>query len=121
MKISYILQLKDFSIMIIFGFLLGIIYGILNIFNSIKPRLFLQILTDIIFSILASILFIILVNKINMGEIRLFLITGYIIGFILERISLGKLFAKLLKNMYTFIIRCIKSFSKSKFGRMIFK
>jgi len=121
MKISYILQLKDFSIMIIFGFLLGIIYGILNIFNSIKPRLFLQILTDIIFSILASILFIILVNKINMGEIRLFLITGYIIGFILERISLGKLFAKGYKTVYNHIVKLLKKFYISKIGRFIFK
>ena len=39
MKISYVLQLKDLSIMLLFGFLLGIIYGILNIPNTIKKRI----------------------------------------------------------------------------------
>ena len=121
MKISYVLQLKDFSIMLAFGFLLGIIYGILNISNFIKSRLFTQILADIIFSTLAIITFIILINKINMGEIRLFLCIGYILGFTLERITLGKLFAKGYKNVYNYIVKLFKTFNKSKVGRFIFK
>lgn len=121
MKISYILQLKDLSIMVFFGFVLGIIYGLLNILSTIKRQLFIQIVSDISFSIVSIIIFIFSINKINMGEIRLFLIIGYISGFIIERISLGKLFAKGYKRVYTIIVKLLKAFYRSRFGRFIFK
>lgn len=121
MKISYILQLKDMSIMLAFGFALGIFYGMLNIHNKIKKIFVLQLFSDIIFIALSFGSLILLVNIINQGELRLFLICGYIIGFISERIIIGKLFAKNYKNMYTLIVKCVKSFQNSKFGRIIFK
>ena len=121
MKISYILQLKDLSIMLGFGFILGVIYGILNISNFIKKRLISQIISDIIFSIVAIIAFIILINKINLGQIRLFLCIGYILGFTIERITIGKLFAKGYKNVYNYIVKLVKKFNSSKIGRFIFK
>ena len=107
--------------MFAFGVLLGIIYGILNICNFIKQRLITQILADIIFSLLAIITFIVLINKINMGEIRLFLIIGYILGFLIERITLGKLFAKVYKNVYNYIVKWFKKLNNSKIGRFLFK
>ena len=121
MKISYVLQLKDFTIMFAFGVLLGIFFGIINIINYIKPRFFTQIIADVAFSIISILLFVILINKINMGQIRLFLCTGYILGFWIERITLGKLFAKGYKNVYNNIIKVLKAFAKSKIGRTIFK
>jgi len=121
MKLSYTLQIKELCILMFFGFIIGVLYDILNTPTTIKKNTPLQIVIDILFVCIFSALFLLIINIVNDGEIRFFLIIGYILGFIIERISLGKLFAKLLKNMYTFIIRCIKSFSKSKFGRMIFK
>ena len=121
MKISHIFQLKDFSTMILFGFLLGMIYGILNIANIIKQRQLLQILTDMLFSVIAITLLIILINKINLGEFRLYLFTGYIIGIIIERITLGKLFAKGYKNIYNHIVNILKRLKNSRFGRFVFK
>jgi len=121
MRISYVLQLKDLSIMFAFGILLGVIYGILNICNFIKQHLFTQIFADIFFSLMAIITFLILINKINMGEIRLFLIIGYILGFIIERITLGKIFAKGYKNVYNYIVKAFKKFNNSKIGRFLFK
>ena len=121
MKISYVLQIKDLTIMFAFGVLLGIFFGIINIINYIHQRFFTQILADIIFSIVSILLFIILINKINMGEIRLFLLLGYILGFTIERITLGKLFAKGYKNVYNKIIKVAKFFAKSTIGRKLFK
>ena len=121
MKISYILQLKDFTYMFIAGIFLGIIYGIINIPNKIKKIQILQVISDILFSIMAIIGVIILINKINYGEIRSFLIIGYIIGFAIERISLGKLFAKGYKSVYNYIVKFSKAFYRSKIGRFLFK
>lgn len=121
MKISYILQLKELCILMFFGFILGIFYSIINLPITIKKNTPTQIFIDILFSFIFLSLFLLLVNLINDGEFRIFLCTAYIIGFLIERIMLGKLFAKIFKNMYTFTIRCLKSFIKSKIGRIIFK
>ena len=107
--------------MLIFGIILGIIYGILNISNFIKKRFITQLITDLIFSIIGIIVFIIVVNRINLGEIRTYLCVGYLLGFIIERISIGKLFAKGYKNVYNSIVKSIKRFGESKIGRFIFK
>ena len=121
MKISYILQMKDFAIMFAFGAVIGVIYGILNIPNFIKQRIWTQIIADLIFSTVAFITFLLLINFINLGEIRAFLVIGYIFGFIIERITLGKLFAKGYKNVYNYIVKILQHIKKSKFGRFITK
>lgn len=121
MKISYVLQLKDFSIMLGIGFILGICYTILNTITLIKQNIIIQFILDIIFSIIAVSAYIILINIINMGEFRLFLLIGYLIGFALERITFGKLFAKCFKRMYNWLLNKITKFAKSKLGRIIFK
>lgn len=121
MKISYILQLKDFSIMLGIGFLIGIIYGVLNTFKVIKSLYILQIIADILFSITVFFTFIWTINQINLGEFRLFLLIGFLLGIALERITLGKLFAKTFKYMYTMLIKFFKKFNNSTIGRIIFK
>ena len=121
MKISYILQLKDFSIMLIIGLLLGVVYGILKMPNRIKKLYILEIISDIIFVILSTTICIFAINKINYGSIRLFLLLGYIIGFIIERITLGKLFAKGFIWVYNKSIKNINKFKTTSLGRIFFK
>lgn len=121
MKISYALQLKDFTIMLLLGVILGIIYGLLNFHSKIKLVFALQIISDLIFSLIAFGIFTLAINKINYGEIRLFLFSGYILGFIIERRTLGKLFAKGYKRVYTNLVKTYTKFSNSKLGRIIFK
>ena len=121
MKISYVLQLKDFSIVFGFGILLGIFYGIINIPNHIKERLFLRIINDLAFSIVFFGVLFLLIEYINLGKIRIYLVVGYILGFIVERITLGKLFAKGYKKLYNLCINVLKKFYCSKLGRIIFK
>lgn len=121
MKISYVLQLKDFLLMLLIGLLLGIFYGLLNVPTRIKPNIIFQIFIDLIFCAVAFALFLILINTINLGEFRLFLFVGYMLGFYLERISIGKLFAKGFKKVYTCLVNILKKFANSKFGRILFK
>lgn len=121
MIVSNIFQMKSFCIMLFLGLLLGLIYGILNITNSIKEQLIFRIISDLLFSISYTLIFIIAINKVNLGQIRLYLIVGYIIGFVIERITLGKLFAKGYKNVYNLLIKGFNKFKQTKFGGIIFK
>lgn len=121
MKISYILQMKDFSILFILGIIVGIIYEFLNISQIIKNNYIIQIFSDIIFCLIFTIIFIFAINIINLGEFRIFLLFAYYLGFTIERITLGKLFAKGFKLIYNKLIILWKRFLKCKIGRFIFK
>lgn len=121
MKISYILQLKDFGIMLLIGLIMGCFYGLLSIATTIKKRLTFQIITDLIFTLTTTVTFLIAINYINMGQFRFFLLLGYCLGIILERITLGKLFAKGYKFVYTIIVKQLKRFASSQFGKVILK
>ena len=121
MKIHYIFQLKDFLIILLVGLVIGAIYGLLNLPMIIKKHRILQIISDLLFSLIAYFTFLILINIINMGEFRLFLLIGYILGFVIERITIGKLFAKGFKKVYNMLKLLIKKFAVSKFGRAILK
>lgn len=121
MKISFVLQMKDLMLILGIGVLLGIFYGVINIFNNIHENIFTRIFCDIIFMIVATLTYIIVVEKINFGSIRLYLFLGYILGFAIERISLGKLFAKGYKSVYNKLKLMAKVFASSKIGKIIFK
>lgn len=121
MKISSILQTLDLLIMLGLGLLLGIFYGILNVKNTIKENILSRIICDIIFIFVATSTYILAIQKINLGSLRLYLFAGYIIGFFIERISLGKLFAKGYKSVYNKMKIMTKSFINTKLGKIIFK
>ena len=121
MKIHYIFQLKDFLIILLVGLVIGAIYGLLNLPMIIKKHRILQIISDLLFSLIAYFTFLILINIINMGEFRLFLLIGYILGFVIERITIGKLFAKGFKFIYNKARNLFKLLHNSTFGRIIFK
>jgi ABC-type phosphate/phosphonate transport system permease subunit len=121
MKISYVLQLKDFFVMFCLGMLIGIIYGIINIPTRIKKNIVLQIINDLIISITTTVLFLLAINLINFGQFRTFLAIGYILGITIERITLGKLFAKGYKFVYTNIVKLLKKFANSKLGKVLLK
>lgn len=121
MKISYLLQLKDFFIMFLFGIIIATIYNLLNICNYVKIRMFNQIIVDIIIFVIGTLTFIILINKINMGDIRLFLLIGYLLGIIIEQITLGKLFAKIIKKVYNKIHNWVNLLKNNKIIKGLLK
>ena len=62
MRISYIIQLKDFSLMLFFGFIMGIIYELLMFFKHTKPLITFQIIVDTLFTILFTVILILLIK-----------------------------------------------------------
>ncbi|MBE5736083.1 MAG: hypothetical protein E7356_01815 [Clostridiales bacterium] len=121
MKISYVLQLKDFFILFASGVTIGISYGLLNLIPYLKNSKIYQIIADLIISVGSTLVFLLLINVINMGEFRIFLLVGYILGFVLERITLGKLFAKGFQKVYNWIVNKTKKFAISRLGRIVLK
>ena len=121
MKISYILQLQDFFIMFVAGAIIGILYNFINLITLVKKHFIIQTTIDLLFSIIFVTILILMINFINLGEFRAFLTLGYLLGFILERIILGKLFAKGFQIMYTSITKLLKKLSNTKLGKVIFK
>ncbi|MBQ7352031.1 MAG: spore cortex biosynthesis protein YabQ [Clostridia bacterium] len=121
MIISNFLQFKDFFLMLGIGILFGIIYDLLSTLPNIFQKLWIRILIDFIFSILYCLGFIILINFINLGEFRWYLIVGYILGTIIEQITLGNLFAKGVKYLYNKLVVCMKKFKSTRIGRFLLK
>ena len=121
MSTHYIFQLKEFFIFFLLGFIIGIFYGVINLFNKTKPHIIKQILLDSIFTIAFTLFFLFANIKINSFNIRFFLIFAYFLGFVIERISLGKLFAKIVKFMYNILKNLFNKFKRTKVGEFIFK
>lgn len=121
MTVSYILQLKDFFVFFSIGIIIGILYGLLNIAPKYTKNYFLQLLTDAIYPIILTSTFLLVTNYLNNGQFRFFMLFGYILGIIIERITLGKLFAKLYNMLYTKLVESFKKFKKTKLFKIVFK
>lgn len=89
---------------IYFGLLLGIIKNIINqIIKVCKNNKIVTLILDLIFMLIFSFLFIFCINIVNFGEFRVYLLIGFILGFVLEIKTLGFLVDFVLKKIYTFI------------------
>lgn len=107
--------------MVLAGVILGAIYGIVSFLARHKTHLIFKILVDCILTIATFCTFIFGILYINLGEFRLFLLIGYALGLILERLTLGKIFAKGYIWVYNKLEILCKRFKSSKFGGIIFK
>lgn len=105
---------------IYFGLLAGIFRDFtIFILNLLKKNKIVSIILDLIFSIGFSFLFIICLNVVNFGEFRIYLLLSYILGFILERKTLGFLVDFIFEKIYNFIVKIIKKLSNLKFFKRI--
>ena len=109
MIISSTLQFKEFCIFFGVGIAIGIIYDLINLPQKIKRNTPLLIITDTIFSVIAFVCFWYLTSIINLGEFRLYMLLGYILGFAIQKITLGKLFAKGVQTVYNLFINSKKN------------
>ena len=115
---EYLITLIIFSFGLAAGALYGIFKLILIIFKNNKVAF--NVLDFVFVLIFGAVLFFAL-NYYNMGQFRFYLFAFYVFGFILERVTLGKLFAKLYVMMYNNIIKLCRLFKTSKAGKIIFK
>lgn len=115
--------LKQFYISlgaIYFGLVAGIIKDIINFFRKPIKNKVVQNILDFVLVLIFSFLFVICINIINFGEFRFYLLIVFIVGFIIERMSLGFLVDFVLEKVYNFFVKLIKILAKTKFIKRIF-
>lgn len=105
---------------IYFGLLTGIIKNAINlIIKTFKNNKVITFILDLVFMLIFSIMFIFCINIVNFGEFRIYLLLGYICGFVLELKTLGFLVDFVLKKIYTFIKFIYKKLLSFKFFKRI--
>lgn len=87
------------------GILSGLIWG-LGIFirKLFKNGKIITIICDMVFSIIISIILLYLLFIIENGYFRIYDIIAFSLGLIIERISIGNLFASLYYSVYNKIV-----------------
>ena len=121
MKLSYIMQMRDFCFMMMIGFITSMFIGIIYGFIKLKSNTIIRVITNIIFTSIITITFLYSINTINLGEIRAYLIFGYTAGIIIEKITFGKIFAKGYKYVYNKLMIIVAKLKNSRIGKVIFK
>ncbi len=103
-----------------FGIFCGIIIGIMSAINILLGnKKIIRIIVDILNCLATTSLYLIIINLLNYGEHRLYLVLTFGIGIFIERKTLGKLFAKLYHKLYNLIVTKLEVLSKSKFGTIL--
>lgn len=102
-------QLLYFAESILIGFLLCFIFDIFKILRlTIKHCYTLIFLEDLIFFIISAIITYSFMVNVSFGQIRFFIITGELIGFVLFRF----LISKFIIAIFLFIINTLKKIIK---------
>lgn len=104
-------QPQIFLLIILFGFLTGFIFDLLNLLkNVIKIKFFNNFI--LFLGVFLSIFIFYLINlNLNYGEFRFYVLFSFALAFTIERILLGNLVAQSLKKCYN----NIKLKGKNKF------
>lgn len=79
------------------------------VLKALKNNIVLTIIFDIIFVLIATVVFVVGLQFCNYGQFRLFLLINYIFGFVLQKISIGDLVAKFFKLIYNLVIKITKN------------
>ncbi len=118
--LKYYKQWQLALIFIAVGIACGIVFGIFTFIRIITGnKKFMQIITDALSTICIAIIYVIAINIFNWGVHRFFLILLMFVGILLERKTLGKLFAKLYNLLYNLVVSRIRVVSNSKLGRIL--
>ena len=105
---------------IYFGLLCGIVRDLcLFIFNLTKKNKIVSFILDLVFSIIGTFLFIICLNVVNFGEFRIYLLLSYLLGYLIERKSLGFLVDFIFKKLYNFLTKVFKKLGSTKFVKRL--
>ena len=109
-------QWQLFLTFLFLGYISSIFLEVNMLINTLcKNKKIIEIIMDIISILCITITYIFFINILNYGENRMFLLISFILGIFLERKSIGKLFAKLYRKLYNYIVYKVKNISKSKF------
>lgn len=111
-----------FLIFLSLGILIGAEIGFCNhIVLFLKNNICLRFVLDLILPVFSGFLFLNLVIKYNMGEIRWFLVVAVVCGIYVERKTIGKLFAHITSKVYNKYVEKKKKFFSTKLGKWLSK
>lgn len=122
MLFETLLQGKIFACTIYFG-IIGGIFLTAKIFLDLllKKNKYVLIITDIAVCIVLAFLFLVCINTFNYGEFRFYELLGFLLGIILEQISLNKLVEKFLNMIYTMLTKVWKRLRTTKIFQALAK
>ena len=104
MGISLLSQICIFFCSLIFGLVLGIVFGMFRIFDIVTGASLKQVfIEDILYFIIIGILTFLFMLVTNKGEFRVYIIFGELIGFSLYHFTLGKVVIRFLKKVIYFL------------------
>lgn len=98
--------------MLFCGLVLGVIYEICLFFRKLLHFKIFTIIFDIFFVVVCFLLSLFAINYCAYGELRGYLFLGVVLGFFIERVSIGFLVAKSLDFIYNYFV--IKIINKLK-------
>jgi uncharacterized protein YacL len=112
-------QPKIFAFLAMAGFLTGFVFDVSNyILWLCKKNKIVQIATDFLATMISFVIFYLVVLKLNYGSVRLYQIFAFVITFIIQRITLGKIIANFFDwcyNLFTKILqKLLKGLQKKK-------
>lgn len=104
MGITLSSQTTTFLFSVVLGLILGLFFDVFKltnvIFSPTPKRIFIK---DIIYFVLSAIITFIFILIVNMGEIRIYIISGEIIGWLMYRLTFGNVIYKILLTVTVFI------------------
>ena len=101
---------------------LGITYGVLGFIKIIvKHNYIVTNIINLIYSLGCGMVVLLVTINLNFGEFRAFVICGVVLGIIIERKTLGKIFAKIFLLMYNKFSKCIIALKNTKVVKKILK
>ena len=116
------IEYTNFFWFLLLGGVVGVFYSLLSALVYVfKKNVVVQIIADLIFCAGLGLSFMFLINKLNSGEIRWFLVLAVAIGFIIYIKTLGKLFAKVGSLLYNHLVKLSGKFKTTKVGKVLYK
>ena len=119
-------QGQIFLAVLYFGLIAGVVFEGKNLIqNAFNKNKIVCLVLDTAFMTLSALLFICAKNLANYGEFRLYLLIAFVLGIMLEHISIGFLVEKFFVSVYNISrkigrkISCYKP--KSKFMQKLLK
>lgn len=102
-------QIKILAIFTLTGMCIGLLFDFFRIQRKVfKTFDFITYIQDVLFWILSGIILIIVIMKYTNGEIRIYMISGMVLGIIVYMRLISKYIIKINTLILKFIIRFIK-------------
>ncbi len=115
------IQSNLFLVFLVIGFVVAILWELILFINNPIKNIIIKQIIEVPFAIVFVFLFFAMLINFNYGEFRMFLLVAYIFGFVIERKTLGKLFAKLNYWLYNKFIKVKNYLKQTKIGKRVLK